>query len=549
MLRRMRSVSDLTHPVPRLQHGKTTKYPILLAESRSPLWTAESSVESRLQFGKVQNLRKACESLHTTEVPAGRVFSFWKQVGRATKTSGYAKGRELRQGCLIPTTGGGLCQISNALYDLALRCECEIVERHGHTAVLPGSPAELGRDATVFWNYVDLRFRPQQPLLMTAVLSRDELIVSFWGQQGHVSVGAVSAEPRKSATVNTCTDCASVQCFRHARPDSSKHSGRAAFLIEECWPEFAAFAGKEKSAEDELFLPFRSRVAQVVRYRWDPTGYARVISADFPTLMSSLKARFAPDGKPIIAHQISQSESLARYYGERLPVDASYVHVAQTLLPFLWRSGHLGGRKFSVFMTRLPLEILHKKLDDLVIEYPERKTFQEFRAPEWMVEAEAEALEQADRIITPHALLARLFPSRTTRLEWKLPAVRSGRRGECVVFPGPSLARKGAFEVRDSLRQLGYPLLVLNTRAAESKHFWEGVPMSEVSSDWLQHANVVIQPAFIENNPRPLLRALASGIPVIATPECGIEAHPLLTLVPTGNRQALADALQATISG
>ena len=68
-------------------------------------------------------------------------------------------GRELREGCLVPSIGGGLCQLSNALYDAALRAGLQVVERHRHTQVVPGSLAESDRDATVFWNYRDLRLR------------------------------------------------------------------------------------------------------------------------------------------------------------------------------------------------------------------------------------------------------------------------------------------------------------------------------------------------------------------------------------------------------
>src|ERR1700674_243055 len=96
VLRKIRFVSDLTHPVRRFGHGIKAANPVLLAKVRSPLWTEESAVESSLQLGKVQNLRKACRRLHLVEVPAGEVFSFWKQIGQASKSRGYAKGRELR---------------------------------------------------------------------------------------------------------------------------------------------------------------------------------------------------------------------------------------------------------------------------------------------------------------------------------------------------------------------------------------------------------------------------------------------------------------------
>ena len=87
------------------------------------------------------------------------MFSFWRQLGRTTRRRGFAAGRELREGCLVPSIGGGLCQLSNAIYDAALCQGLEIVERHRHTQVIASSLAERDRDAVVFWNYVGLRLR------------------------------------------------------------------------------------------------------------------------------------------------------------------------------------------------------------------------------------------------------------------------------------------------------------------------------------------------------------------------------------------------------
>src|SRR6266478_430431 len=142
----------------RPRHHKAEEIPsTILAETRSPLWTSESHVERSLQLGKIQNLRIAAQRLNGTCIAAGREFSFWRQLGRATKARGYVPGRELREGCLIPAIGGGLCQLSNAIYELALQAGCAITERHAHSRVIPGSAAERGRDATVAWNYIDLR--------------------------------------------------------------------------------------------------------------------------------------------------------------------------------------------------------------------------------------------------------------------------------------------------------------------------------------------------------------------------------------------------------
>ena len=131
----------------------------IIAESRTPLRMTDDEVENLFISGKIHNLRLATRKLNGLELGAGDVFSFWTQLGRTSRWKGYVPGRELREGCLILTIGGGLCQLSNALYDAALQAGLQIVERHAHTRVIAGSLAEIGRDATVFWNYVDLRFR------------------------------------------------------------------------------------------------------------------------------------------------------------------------------------------------------------------------------------------------------------------------------------------------------------------------------------------------------------------------------------------------------
>ena len=140
------------------------------------LWTDHENSEKILVAGKIHNLRLAVRQLNGVEVPANRVFSFWKHLARTSRLKGYVARRELREGCLIPNIGGGLCQLSNALYDAALNAGFEIVERHPHSQVIPGSLAETGRDATVFWNYVDLRFKSSHPFRIEAQLTVDSLV-------------------------------------------------------------------------------------------------------------------------------------------------------------------------------------------------------------------------------------------------------------------------------------------------------------------------------------------------------------------------------------
>ncbi len=60
-----------------------------------------------LAAGKVENLRRALPRFHGIEVRAGETFSFWKQLGRCSRQRSFVRGRELREGCLIPNRAAG----------------------------------------------------------------------------------------------------------------------------------------------------------------------------------------------------------------------------------------------------------------------------------------------------------------------------------------------------------------------------------------------------------------------------------------------------------
>ncbi|WOE74101.1 VanW family protein [Alterisphingorhabdus coralli] len=148
-----------------------------LARDVSPLYTARDPREFALELGKVQNLRVAAKRLDGLVFDTGELFSFWHVIGRPTRSRGFVEGRELRQGCLIPTIAGGICQMTNALSCVVEQAGMEIVERHRHSATVDGLALDPKTDATVFWNYVDFRFRAARPIRLTTRLTRDNLEV------------------------------------------------------------------------------------------------------------------------------------------------------------------------------------------------------------------------------------------------------------------------------------------------------------------------------------------------------------------------------------
>jgi vancomycin resistance protein YoaR len=200
-------------------------FSVVAGESRTRLWTDYRPAEASYQRGKIQNLERAARELDGAFLPAGRTFSFWKQIGRATEDRGYVTGRMLQQGCMIPAVGGGLCQLSNGLYDAAEQAKCEIVERHAHSRIVPGSAAAIGRDATVAWNYVDLRFRAPHDVLIRASMTDRDLVVTFLARPGALLASRERIREQQGkpqfavikggVVASSCGTCGKTHCFRN----------------------------------------------------------------------------------------------------------------------------------------------------------------------------------------------------------------------------------------------------------------------------------------------------------------------------------------------
>lgn len=550
--RALRMARDMGAPLPRLVPAPASAFPVIVAESVTPLWSDPRPEEAASQFGKVQNLRRAARSLDGLGIPSGEVFSFWRAIGRATARRGYVKGRMLQEGCLVGATGGGLCQLSNALYDVALKADCEIVERHGHSRIVPGSAAMFGRDATVAWNYVDFRFRARHSLRLEVRLSEKTLVVRLYAARAIPSAPVPTGEPDPStplAAAHSCATCNETNCLRFER--ATPVLGRTGYLLDEAWPEFRRFVAARKQSRDLLAIPLDGKAWGKPAYAWDTTGFDRVVSATATTMWRGFLARrFGGAPGRRVEMQLHGAARLAARLAASLTPDMTSLVVSQSLLPFLQQAGHLGGRRVTVLMTRLPMTEIQARLDAASARSPEDKSLADYRAPERLVEAETAALAEVAEIVTPHAEIATLFPGRATMLQWQMSAAGNtgrahGPERRRIAFPGPAIARKGVAAVRDAARAMDLEVVLLGSDL-QAPGFWDGVKVDRVapgSTDWLDGVIAVVQPALIEDRPRALLHALAAGLPVIATTACGLPAQAGLTTIAGGDAPSLTAAL------
>jgi vancomycin resistance protein VanW len=148
---------------------------------------ARSDGHPVLERGKHTNVALAAPRFDGVIVSPHAPLSFWRALGRVTAARGFVWGMELRSGCVVPALGGGICLLSNALFEMAARLGWNILERHGHS-LDAGQVGDL--DATVLWPHVDLRIAPPSGRARLAVrVLEGELVIEAFADTPRV--GAV----------------------------------------------------------------------------------------------------------------------------------------------------------------------------------------------------------------------------------------------------------------------------------------------------------------------------------------------------------------------
>jgi hypothetical protein len=332
-------------------------------------------------------------------------------------------------------------------------------------------------------------------------------------------------------------------CFRSLKPNTSLTFGQTAFLLDEFSPEYDEYVQRVKKANDYLFLPLDGKRFKRANYAWSLGGFARVKQSLFVTAERSYKSRkLAAQGASRQRNLLAMYKKLAQNYAKSLKYTQTHLVIQQNLLPFLWESGVLGGRRFDVLMNNLPMKDLQENLDYAASLHAESATLGDFRADSHLIKAETEALEIADKIITAHTAIAALFPDKTELLDWKIPKpktfIKKPNEKFTIVFPASTVGRKGCYELREAIKDLNIKLIVLGT-IIEEADFWRGIDWEKGGDKWLETADLVVLPAFVEHKPRRLLQAVANKIPVIASSNCGLETVEGVINVPCGSAERL----------
>ena len=129
------------------------------------------------------NIGRAAELVDGTLLKPGEEFSLNETVGERTAENGFAIGYIISNGVLVQDYGGGVSQMATTTFNAMFFAGLEDIEHKPHSFYIDRYP--VGREATVAWPTVDLRFRNDTD---HGVLINAWLEPSTFSTQGSVTV-------------------------------------------------------------------------------------------------------------------------------------------------------------------------------------------------------------------------------------------------------------------------------------------------------------------------------------------------------------------------
>ncbi|MBC7765406.1 MAG: VanW family protein [Hyphomonadaceae bacterium] len=129
---------------------------------------------------RLDNIALAIKPIDGKILKPQEEFSFNKTVGERTAERGFQKAIIFFQGKKVHGEGGGICQISTSLFNVAELAGLKITERHKHTEKV--DYIEEGKDATVSYGEADLRFVNtfDFPIQIKVSMTKDKMTATLY---------------------------------------------------------------------------------------------------------------------------------------------------------------------------------------------------------------------------------------------------------------------------------------------------------------------------------------------------------------------------------
>ena len=130
---------------------------------------------------RITNLQLGVKALDGTLVRPGGTFSLNQAIGERTADRGFRPAPVIIGNEYSEEVGGGTSQVATTVFNAAWEAGLRITERHPHSLYI--SRYQLGRDATVYWPSLDLKFvnDTKEWVLVRGFAESDGIRISIYG--------------------------------------------------------------------------------------------------------------------------------------------------------------------------------------------------------------------------------------------------------------------------------------------------------------------------------------------------------------------------------
>lgn len=140
---------------------------------------------------RTQNVGQAAKLIDGSVVMPGGTWSFNDTVGERTEANGFVEGIMILDGKYTRATGGGVSAVATTVFNAAFFAGVGFEEYGAHSFYIERYPE--GREATVAWGSLDLKFRNDSgsAIYVRAGATEDSVTVSFLGTRKYDEIESV----------------------------------------------------------------------------------------------------------------------------------------------------------------------------------------------------------------------------------------------------------------------------------------------------------------------------------------------------------------------
>lgn len=130
---------------------------------------------------RIHNIKLIASWIDGTVLMPGDIFSVAEVLGDVTPEKGFKEAFVIIGGELVPSLGGGACQIATTLYNTVALADIKVLQRRNHSFYFNIYP--LGRDAGVYPGQLDFKFENDTgyPIMIKAIATNRRLSFRIYG--------------------------------------------------------------------------------------------------------------------------------------------------------------------------------------------------------------------------------------------------------------------------------------------------------------------------------------------------------------------------------